>query len=175
MARPRRVASALVGAVVVAGVFQGPLPLWGWLPGGWGGRPRNAFTMDPQAKAMREAVALVPPDAVVAATNNAGSHLSARRRILLLPRLGNADWALLADGPRLRAMARDRPTVRLQPKPGDVYVIGLRARARQLLTSRKWALVYERNGVKLYRRVASIPAAPPPVAQAELEPPRRAS
>ncbi|MBJ7453181.1 MAG: DUF2079 domain-containing protein [Blastococcus sp.] len=173
--RTRWVAGALVGAVLAAGIVQGPLPLWGWIPGAWDGSPRNAFTMDPQARAMAEAVALVPDDAVVAATNNAGSHLSARRRILLLPRLGNADWALLGDGPRLRAMALDRPTLRLQPKPGDVYTIGLRARARQLLTSRKWALVYERNGVKLYRRVASIPGAPPPVAQAEPETPRSRS
>ena len=72
-------------------------------------------------------------------------------------------------------MALDRPTLRLQPKPGDVYTIGLRARARQLLTSRKWALVYQRNGVKLYRRVASIPGTPPPVAQAEPEMPRSRS
>ncbi len=157
VSRPRWVASGLVGAVVIAGVFQGPLPLWGWVPGGWGGTPRNAFTLDPQARAMNEAIALIPGDAAVAATNNAASHLSARRRILLLPRLGSSDWALLADGPRLRAMALDRPTLR--PIGGDGY-IGLRARARQLRTSKKWALVFERNGVKLYRRVASIPGAP---------------
>ena len=171
VAEPRWVAAALVGAVVLSGVFQGPLPLWGWVPGGWGGAPRNAFTIDAQAKAMDEAIALIPPDAVVAATNNAGSHLSARRRILLLPRLGNSDWALLADGPRLQAMALDRPT--LHPI-GDPFApngyIGLRARARLLRTSKKWLLVYERNGVKLYRRVASIPGAATPEAQVESEP-----
>ncbi len=163
LARPRWVASALVGAMVVAGVFQGPLPLWGWIPGGWGGSPRNAFTMDPQAVAMRHAIALIPSDAPVAATNNAGSHLSARRRILLLPRLGDADWALFADGPRLRAMALDRPTLRLQPKPGDVYTIGLRARYRLIRFSKKWTLVYGESGVYLYRRVASIPPGQPAV------------
>lgn len=161
-ARPGRVAAALVGAVILAGVFQGPLPLWGWVPGGWAGSPRNAFTMDPQAIAMEHAIALIPPDAPVAATNNAGSHLSARRRILLLPRLGDADWALFADGPRLRAMALDRPTLRLQPKPGDVYTIGLRARYRLIRFSKKWTLVYDESGVFLYRRVASIPTQPPP-------------
>ena len=163
LARPRWVASALVGAVIAAGVFQGPLPLWGWVPGGWGGSPRNAFTMDPQAVAMEHAIALIPSDAPVAATNNAGSHLSARRRILLLPRLGDADWALFADGPRLRAMALDRPTLRLQPKPGDVYTIGLRARYRLIRFSKKWTLVYGESGVYLYRRVASIPAGQPAV------------
>lgn len=167
LAEPRWVAASLVGAALLSGVFQGPLPLWGWVPGGWGGSPRNAFTIDPQAKAMEKAIALIPDDAVVAATNNAGSHLSARRRILLLPRLGNADWALLADGPRLRAMALDRPTLR--PIGGDGY-IGLRARARQLLTSKKWTLVYEQNGVKLYRRVASIPGADAAQGQVESEP-----
>ncbi len=170
VARPPRVAAALVGAVLVAGVLQGPLPLWGWIPGGWGGSPRNAFTMDPQAIAMRRAVALIPSDAPVAATNNAGSHLSARRRILLLPRLGDADWALFADGPRLRAMALDRPTLRLQPKPGDVYTIGLRARYRLIRYSKKWRLVFDQSGVKLYRRVASIPGATVPQAQVDVEP-----
>lgn len=159
VAHPPRVATALVGAVILAGVFQGPLPLWGWLPGGFGGTPRNAFTKDPQAVAMDRAIALIPADAVVAATNNAGSHLSARRRVLLLPRLGNADWALFADGPRLRAMALDRPTLR--PVFIEGY-IGLRARFRLIRTSRKWRPVFSENGVILYRRVASIPGAESP-------------
>jgi uncharacterized membrane protein len=158
--RPGWVAGALVGAVFLSGVFQGPLPLWGWIPGGWGGSPRNAFTVDAQAKAMGQAIALIPLDAAAAATNNAASHLSARRRILLLPRLGDADWALFADGPRLRAMAVDRPTLR--PIGDDAYIIGLRARARLICSNRKWALVFRHNGVKLYRRLASIPAAVPP-------------
>ena len=148
-------AALLVGAVVLSGARQGPLPLWGWMPGGWGGGPANAFTVDDDARAIQRAVDMVPDTAVVAATNNAASHLSARRRILLLPRLGNADWALLADVPRLRAMAADRPTLR--PIGDDTY-IGLRARARLLRTSPKWTLVFDERGVRLYRRVASIPA-----------------
>ena len=159
VAHPPRVATALVAAVILAGVFQGPLPLWGWLPGGFGGTPRNAFTKDAQAVAMDRAIALIPDDAIVAATNNAGSHLSARRRVLLLPRLGNADWALFADGPRLRAMALDRPTLR--PVFIEGY-IGLRARFRLIRTSRKWRPVFSENGVILYRRVASIPGAESP-------------
>ena len=65
-ARPRRAPRApgrpprgrwpgtLVGAVLLAGVFQGPLPLWGWVPGGWGGSARAPPSrVDAHARALR--------------------------------------------------------------------------------------------------------------------------
>ena len=47
------------------------------------------------ARAAARMVALVPDDAVVSATNTLGAHLSARRRILSFPRLGDATWVLV--------------------------------------------------------------------------------
>ena len=76
--RPGLMAGTLVGAVLVAGVFQGPLPLWGWLPGGYGGSALHRFRDDDQTRALREALALIPADARVSAANGPGSHLSAR-------------------------------------------------------------------------------------------------
>ena len=112
-ARPGWWPGALVGAVIVAGVFQGPLPLWGWMPGGCGGSARHALhRWTPRPRAARARWRSSRPTPAVSAANDAGSHLSARRRILLFPKLGDADCVLFADDARLRAMARDRPTLR---------------------------------------------------------------
>jgi uncharacterized membrane protein len=142
--RPPLMAGTVVAAVVVAGVFQGPLPLWGWLPGGYGGSALHRFTDDDQVRALREAVRLIPADARVSAANGAGSHLSARRRILLFPRIGNSEYALLADNRRFREMARDRPTLRPP---------GYRAAALRLAGSSRWEAIYDHEGVILYRRL----------------------
>ena len=139
-----RMAAAMVGATLLLGVFLGPLPLWGWIPGGWGSAPMHAFTVDAHARALQEAVDLVPEGVPVSATNDAGSHLSARRRIHLFPKLKDAQYVLYADGERARAMARDRPTLR---------PLGTAVKLRQLLRSREWTLIFEKEGVRLYRSV----------------------
>lgn len=144
LARPGLVALLMVGAVVLAGAREGPLPLWSWLPGGWPGSPLHEFTMSDQARSLQRAVDMVPPDARVSAVNAAGSHLSARRRIQLFPRIDDADWVLLADGERFRRIARDRPTLRPP---------GFAARALRLAASPRWRLVFDQNGVQLYRRI----------------------
>ncbi|WP_217915832.1 DUF2079 domain-containing protein [Miltoncostaea marina] len=144
LARPGRVAAAMVGAVALAGVWQGPLPLWGWVPGGWDGSPLHQFTKDAEARAIAHAVDRVPERAAVSATNSAGAHLSARRRINLFPNLAGTRWALVVDSERARRVAHDRPTLR---PPGT------RARIRQLRTSPLWRLVFEEGDVRLYQRV----------------------
>jgi uncharacterized membrane protein len=146
--RPGLVAGTLVGAVILAGVVQGPLPLWGWLPGGYGGSALHRFRDDDQTRALREALALIPPGARVSAANGPGSHLSARRRILLFPTIGNSDYVLLADNARFREMARDRPTLRPP---------GYRFAALRLSASSRWEAIYDREGVTLYRRLPRDP------------------
>ena len=88
---------------------------------------------------------MIPDGVPVSATNEAGSHLSARRRIHLFPKLRDAQWVLYAEGVRSRAMARDRPTLR----PIGTY------KKLQLLrrNETRWELVFERDGVQLYRIV----------------------
>lgn len=145
LADGRRMAAGIIGATLLVGVFLGPLPLWGWLPGGYGGSPMHAFTVDRHATALQRAVDMIPDGVPVSATNEAGSHLSARTRILLFPKLRDAQWVLYAESPRSRAMARDRPTLR----PIGTY------KKLQLLRKNesRWRLVFEEDGVQLYRMV----------------------
>jgi len=153
-ARTGPVAVLLVAAAALPGVWQGPLPIWGWI-GGWGGSPLHAFTINEDASAIQGAIDIIPPGEPVSATNDAGSHLSARRRIFLFPEMGNANWALISDGKRPRAIAADRPTLR------PTIPLGIRPRSRQLLRSPKWKLIYEERGIRLYRRLASVPQGQP--------------
>jgi hypothetical protein len=81
----------------------------------------------------------------VSATNEAGSHLSARKRIHLFPTLRDAQYVLYAEGVRSRAMARDRPTLR---PLGTLKKLQLLRR-----NETRWQLVFERDGVQLYRIV----------------------
>ncbi len=155
LARPGLVAGLLLAAVVLAGARQGPLPIWGWLPGGWSGSPLHAFTMDDQARALQKAVDRIPEDARVSAVNVAGAHLSERRRILLFPnRIGNAQYILVADGERFRRMAQERPTLR---PPGYRYAALLLSR------SNRWELVFEEEEVRVYRRIARAGLSASPV------------
>lgn len=146
-ARPGVTALVLVGAVLIAGVRGGPLPIWSWLPGGWQGSPLHTFTRDERSAALAEAVALIPPDASVSATNDAGAHLSARRRIMLFPVIGGADWVVISDSPHTRAVAADRPTLR---PPAFTHV------QRWIRRQPTWEPVLERAGVSVYRRVSPV-------------------
>jgi uncharacterized membrane protein len=148
LARPGLVALLMVGAVVVAGARQGPLPIWGWLPLGWQGSSLHVFHQDDQTRALQKAVDRVPDGASVSAVNAAGSHLSARRRIQLFPRIQGADWVIVADGQRFRDVARDRPTLRPP---------GYGARALMISRSDRWRIVFEEEEVILYRRVPRPP------------------
>ena len=140
----------MVAAVVIAGARQGPLPIWGWIPGGWSGSPLHAFTMDDQARALQRAVNTIPDDARVSAVNVAGAHLSERRRILLFPnRIGNAQYVVVADGERFRRMAQERPTLRPP---------GYRFAALRLARSNRWELVFEEEEVRVYRRIPRPPS-----------------
>jgi hypothetical protein len=142
--RPGLLAGLLVGAVVLAGVRGGPVPVWSWVPGGWQGSSLHTFTRDDSARALAEAVAMVPPRAPVSATNDAGAHLSARKRIMLFPVLSGAEWVVVSDTARTRAVARDRPTLR----PVTFTPV-----LRWLRTSPRWERVYDRAGVSVFRRV----------------------
>jgi uncharacterized membrane protein len=150
LARSGLVAALLVAAVVLAGARQGPLPIWGWLPGGWSGSPLHAFTSDDQSRALQRALDVIPEDARVSAVNVAGAHLSERRRLLLFPnRIGNAQYVVVADGERFRRMAQARPTLRPP---------GYRFAALRLARSNRWEVIFEEDEVRVYRRVPRPPA-----------------
>ncbi len=149
--RPGPVAVVAVGAVVAAGVLLGPLPLWRELPVGYNGVSHHAFTRDASAEAMARAVAMVPPDAPVSASNSAGAHLSARRRIHLFPEIDDARW-ILVDVRRPDRSGGVRRTLR----PIE-HALGVEAVVRDPA----WRLVLDEAGVRLFRRAEATAGGPP--------------
>jgi uncharacterized membrane protein len=93
---------------------------------------------DAHDAAARRALALVPDDAPVSATNSLGAHLSARKRVFSFPVLEEARWVVV-DERRLTFLDSLKPT---------------RARA-PLATLRRdprWRLVFAEDGVLVFRR-----------------------
>jgi hypothetical protein len=86
------------------------------------------------------ALSMIPGAAVVSATNSLGAHLSARSRILSFPYIQDATWV---------AADETQPGYadRLAPLPTAVQLAALRRNPA-------WNLVFEEDGVLLFRRVA---------------------
>jgi uncharacterized membrane protein len=100
--------------------------------------------------ALREAIAMVPDDAPVAATNRAGSHLSERRYFYSVPLVERADWVVLDT---------NDVWVPLPPPKGIRSSFGRRAPelmrtlVANLASSKNWSKVFDRSGVLVFRRV----------------------
>jgi len=144
--RARRV----LGAVVVLflssmlTVYAGP----------WPGAPAavdlwyQADVPPQHVAALREAIALVPDDAPVSATNKAGSHLTSRRYFYSVPFVEGAEWIVLdTQDPWVVGKA-----VNLTLGP---YPQRLRAFRQQIEKSSEWVKVFERDGVLVFRRASS--------------------
>ena len=88
-----------------------------------------------------QALRLIPPHAVVSATNSLGAHLSARRRVLSFPYLQDAQWV---------AADETAPGYadRLAPLPTAVQLSWLRRNP-------EWRLVFERDGILIFQRASS--------------------
>ena len=84
---------------------------------------------------------VIPPAAVVSATNSLGAHLSARRRILSFPLLADATWVAVDE---TRASFLDRG----EAQRAIVRVAALRRNPA-------WRLVFERDGVLVFRSARS--------------------
>ena len=85
---------------------------------------------------------LIPPHAVVSATNSLGAHLSARRRVLSFPYIQDAKWV---------AVDETAPGYadRLAPLPTAAQVVWLRRNPA-------WRLVFERDGILIFQRASSV-------------------
>jgi uncharacterized membrane protein len=134
------VASAAV-LVALAGNYRlGPAPAWEHVPCGQRFQARAADVTAHDRIAAR-ALRLIPDDAVVVATNSLGAHLSARRRVLSFPFLLDATW-IAAD----------------ETQPGYADRFAPLATAEQLVWLRRnpeWTLLFEQDGVLVFRRVAT--------------------
>jgi len=144
--RPRRVLGGMVVLMlsVMLTVYAGP---WRGATAGvdiW----YQEFVPAEHVDALAAAVALVPGDAPLSATNKAGSHLSARRYFYSVPIIGRAEWIVLdTHDPWLIAKPQ---RVAPRKRPGL-----LRTFSRRIERSPAWAKVFEQDGVLVFRRARS--------------------
>lgn len=120
-----------VGAALAANVFLGAIPLWNDLAS-------RLTTVTEHDRATARALARVPDDAVVSASNSLGAHLSERRRFLSFPYRLDATWIAVDE-----------------TKPGYADRVAPQAYARSIAALRgdpAWQLVHEEDGVLLFRQ-----------------------
>lgn len=120
-----RSAYAVAVAALAATVVLGPLG-------------RIDLSSGPREAAARRALAVVPDDAPVSATNALGAHLSARDRIFSFPVLREAQWVAV-DERRLTYLDS------LDPASARPALAALRA-------DPGWRLVFAESGVLVFRR-----------------------
>jgi uncharacterized membrane protein len=138
------VATIVVVTALAANYLLGPAPLWRYFPGGEQHQARAADVSEHDRIAAR-ALRLIPPHAVVSATNSLGAHLSARRRVLSFPYLQDAQWV---------AADETAPGYadRLAPLPTAVQLSWLRRNP-------EWRLVFERDGILIFHRASEAASA----------------
>ena len=132
------VAGLVVVAALIGNYRLGAIPWWRDFPGGQDLQARSATVTEHDRIAAR-ALRLVPDNAVVAATNSLGAHLSARRRILSFPYVQDATWI---------AVDETQPGYadRIAPLPTAAQLVWLRRNPA-------WKLVFEDDGVLVFKRV----------------------
>ncbi len=99
----------------------------------------------PRVAALAAAVASVPADAPVTASNTAGAHLSARRYVYSVPNLRRATWAVVDLGDPWTVRG-DSPILTRHPEI-------VRAFAEDLKRDPAWIKVSERDGVVVFRKL----------------------
>jgi uncharacterized membrane protein len=124
-AEPERFSRAVLGAVALIAFIS---PFWTAVP-----VAREAVMGSSHFDAQRHAVRLIPNGVPVSASNILGAHLSARRRILLFPAIRDADWIAVDTADTEGASS-------------------FRAVVQRLTERRRFATVYESNGVVVMRR-----------------------
>jgi uncharacterized membrane protein len=131
------VAAVVVLAALVGNYRLGPIPGWRHVPGG-SHFQATAAHVTRHDRITARALALIPSNAVVSATNTLGAHLSARRRILSFPFVQDAQW-----------IAADET----QPGYADRYApLPMAIALAALRRNPDWRLVFEQDGVLVFRR-----------------------
>jgi len=135
----------IVVLALLSNFWLGAMPVWESVPyGNAFGKNKTKITDHDRVSA--KAVSLIPAGAPVSATNTLGAHLSARRRIFSFPRLADATWVAVDE---TNGSYNDGSA----PLPMETDVMVLRRNPA-------WRLVFEQDGVLVFRRVnASRPAA----------------
>jgi Predicted membrane protein len=132
------VATIVLLSALVGNYRLGAIPFWRELPGGQT-LQATAGTVTEHDWIAARALQLIPGNAVVSATNSLGAHLSARRRILSFPYVQDATW-IAADE------TQPGYADRVAPLPAIAQLVWLRRNPA-------WRLVFEQDGVLVFRRV----------------------
>ena len=97
-------------------------------------------------------MALVPDDASVAATNKAGSHLSARRYFFSVPLIDDVDWVVVdLQDPWVPLPPRENLRASWGRKDPALLV----ATITMLEESSEWRKIFERSDVFVFQRLRS--------------------
>jgi uncharacterized membrane protein len=131
-------ATILLAAALLGNYWVGGIPLWSHLPGGQADQATAAVVRE-HDRIGQSALRLIPASVVVSATNSLGAHLSARRRVLSFPFVQDATW-IAADE------TQGGYTDRVAPLPTAAQLVWLRQNPA-------WRLVFEQDGVLIFRRV----------------------
>jgi uncharacterized membrane protein len=145
MRRPQ-LAPALVVLALASNFVLGAVPVWSRFPGG-ADLQSDSYNVSEHDRIANRAIGLIPDGAVVSTSNSLGAHLSARRRVLSIPRLLDAEW-----------VAAD------ETSPGFADRIAPIAYARALARLRRdprFKLVFDEDGVLIFRRESSAEASTP--------------
>src|SRR4029079_10306389 len=136
-ARAGIVTAVAVAVAVGANWKLGAVPLWTAVPGGEDFQAHD-WHVTAHDRIANRGVALVPAGADLSLTDDLGAPLSARRRVLSLPKLGDATW-VVAD--ETRSSYADR----VAPLPSAAALVRLR-------TSPAWAPVFSEDGVLVFHK-----------------------
>jgi uncharacterized membrane protein len=134
-----QVATAVLVLAIVANYTLGAIPIWRYFPSGETAQAYATKITEHDRIAAR-AMSLIPPHAVVSATNSLGAHLSARRRVLSFPIVQDATW-IAADE------TRPGYTDRIAPLPVAADLVWLRQNPA-------WRLVFQQDGVLVFKRIS---------------------
>jgi uncharacterized membrane protein len=138
--RSTPLAMLVVLAALIGNYRLGPIPGWRHLPSGQQFQATAARVTRHDHIAER-ALQLIPPEAVVSATNTLGGHLSARPRVLSFPFLQDATW-IAADE------TQPGYADRYAPVPTAVQLAALRRNP-------EWRLVFEEDGILVFHRLTA--------------------
>ena len=130
-------------AALAGNYFMGPLPFS--LPGA--AYDGKYYARSAHAAALDEAVKMIPDGARVSANNNAGAQLAARRVAFVFPYFAGADWVLVDEKHPFFYDREDEQMHRL--------ALG------KLVLDNRFVSVYAKDGVYVFKRVASNPGALP--------------
>ncbi len=104
-----------------------------------------------RVEALDDAIALVPDDAAVTASNIAGAHLSARQYVYSVPLLDERTTWVVVDRADPWVVSRDSPLLTNHPEIVRAFVARLEA-------DPDWRPVFDRDGRRRVPEVASRPA-----------------